>query len=88
MAPAMLVACRPRAPPCSSPAEGEPTRSLPSVVAGRGRLGSQFRLVRQHFTHNAQRMFLALARRDVLLDVAMEQGQPDFVVIERGGEGK
>jgi len=39
--------------------------------------------VRENLANHAQRVLLALPRRDVLLDAAVKQGQPDLVVVAR-----
>ena len=37
--------------------------------------------VREHFADHTQGVLLALSRRNVLLDLGVEQGETDFVVV-------
>ena len=78
-----------RTPPGATPTEREPADTASTTVAppliG---LSSQFRFVREDFAHDAQRVLLALASRNVLFDPAVKQRQPDFVVVEGGREGQ
>jgi len=65
-----------------------PDRESPCPAAGqiRSLRLRSFRSVRENLANHAQRVFLTLPRRDVLLDAAVKQGEPDLVVVSCRGK--